>query len=47
MKTKCLAPWFGSKRTLAPQIVAALGEHNAYWEVLLVNQPAGQAGLFE
>lgn len=27
-----LAPWFGSKRTLAPRIVAALGPHAAYWE---------------
>lgn len=27
-----LAPWFGSKRTLAPAIVAELGPHNVYWE---------------
>lgn len=27
-----LAPWFGSKRTLAPRIVAELGEHSAYFE---------------
>lgn len=27
-----LAPWFGSKRTLAPVIVRALGEHKSYWE---------------
>lgn len=28
-----LAPWFGSKRTLAPRIVAELGEHRAYWGI--------------
>lgn len=27
-----LSPWFGSKRTLAPDIVPELGEHSAYWE---------------
>lgn len=27
-----LVPWFGSKRTLAPRIVAELGKHKAYWE---------------
>lgn len=27
-----LAPWFGGKRTLAPEIVAELGVHSAYWE---------------
>jgi DNA adenine methylase len=27
-----LAPWYGSKRTLAPRIVAELGQHNCYWE---------------
>lgn len=27
-----IAPWFGSKRTLAPRIVAELGPHVAYWE---------------
>lgn len=27
-----LAPWFGSKRNLAPDIVAALGSHRVYWE---------------
>lgn len=27
-----LAPWFGSKRTLAPIIVQELGPHRAYWE---------------
>lgn len=32
MKLKCLSPWFGSKRTLAPRIVAELGPHRAYWE---------------
>lgn len=46
-KIKALAPWFGSKRTLAPRIVAELGPHRAYWEpfcgsmaVLLGKQPA-------
>lgn len=28
---KAIAPWFGGKRTLAPRIVAELGEHSAYW----------------
>lgn len=32
MKIGALAPWFGSKRTLAPRIVAALGTHRVYWE---------------
>lgn len=32
MTIKALAPWFGGKRTLAPRIVAELGEHRAYWE---------------
>lgn len=27
-----IAPWYGSKRTLAPRIVAELGDHSAYWE---------------
>jgi DNA adenine methylase len=27
-----LAPWYGSKRTLAPTIVEQLGPHHAYWE---------------
>lgn len=27
-----LAPWFGAKRTLAARVVAALGQHRAYWE---------------
>lgn len=27
-----IAPWFGSKRTLAPRIVAELGAHRAYFE---------------
>lgn len=27
-----IVPWYGSKRTLAPKIVAALGQHRAYWE---------------
>lgn len=32
MKVTSLAPWFGSKRTLAPKIVEQLGAHKAYWE---------------
>jgi DNA adenine methylase len=32
MKIKALAPWFGSKRTLAPRIVAELGPHKFYVE---------------
>lgn len=32
MKIKALAPWFGGKRTLAPRIIAELGEHRSYWE---------------
>lgn len=33
MKTTALVPWYGSKRTLAPEIVKALGPHRCYWEV--------------
>lgn len=32
MKIKAIAPWFGSKRTLAPAVVEQLGGHRAYWE---------------
>lgn len=32
MKISAIAPWFGSKRTLAPTIVKELGKHSAYWE---------------
>ena len=32
MKIRALAPWFGGKRTLAPRIVAELGEHAQYFE---------------
>lgn len=32
MKIKAIAPWFGSKRNLAPTIVDTLGPHNCYWE---------------
>lgn len=32
MKVKALAPWFGGKRTLAPRVIAELGEHRDYWE---------------
>jgi DNA adenine methylase len=31
-KIGALAPWFGAKRTLAPEIVAELGDHRVYWE---------------
>jgi len=47
MKVKALAPWFGSKRTLAPRIVEELGEHTQYFEpfcgsmaVLLAKEPS-------
>lgn len=33
MKINCIAPWFGSKRTMADEIVVQLGRHSAYWEV--------------
>lgn len=32
MKVSAIAPWFGSKRNLAPVIVETLGRHRAYWE---------------
>lgn len=32
MKIKALAPWFGAKRNLAPQIIQLLGKHRVYWE---------------
>jgi DNA adenine methylase len=32
MKITAIAPWFGSKRTLAPEIVRQLGPHRSYWE---------------
>ena len=32
MKIRALAPWYGSKRTLAPRIVAELGPHGFYVE---------------
>ncbi len=31
-KITAIAPWFGSKRTLAPEIVRRLGLHRAYCE---------------
>lgn len=31
-KITALAPWFGSKRTLAPRIVAEMGKHTSYFE---------------
>jgi DNA adenine methylase len=46
-KIGALSPWFGSKRTLAPEIVRELGPHSKYDEpfcgscaVLLAKQPA-------
>lgn len=32
MKIGSIAPWFGSKRTLAPVIVRELGPHCSYWD---------------
>lgn len=32
MKVKALAPWFGGKRTMAPDIVQQLGKHSQYFE---------------
>ncbi len=32
MKIKSIAPWFGGKRSMAPDIVAQLGEHSQYFE---------------
>lgn len=47
MPITALAPWFGSKRRLAPTIIKELGPHRAYWEplcgsasVLLAKVPA-------
>ncbi len=46
---RAIAPWFGSKRSLAPKIVELLGDHTAYWEpfcgslsVLLAKRPSQQ-----
>lgn len=46
MKIAALAPWFGSKRNLAPLITEELGPHRIYWEpfcgsmaVLLAKSP--------
>jgi DNA adenine methylase len=33
MKITALAPWFGSKRNLAPEIIKELGTHRIYWEL--------------
>lgn len=33
MKIKAVAPWAGSKRTLAETICVELGEHRAFWDV--------------
>lgn len=32
MEITALAPWFGGKRTLAPEIIREFGDHRAYWE---------------
>ncbi len=32
MQVTALAPWFGGKRSMAPEIVQELGPHSAYWE---------------
>lgn len=48
MVVSSIAPWYGSKRTLAPEIIAEFGPHKSYWEpfcgsmaVLLAKPPAG------
>jgi DNA adenine methylase len=33
MKITAIAPWFGSKRNLAPEIVKELGPHRVYWDL--------------
>lgn len=32
MRISAIAPWFGSKRVLAPKIVEQLGQHRCFWE---------------
>lgn len=32
MSLGALAPWYGSKRTIAPEIVRGIGPHSVYWE---------------
>ena len=46
MKVTAIAPWFGGKRNLAPEIIKLLGPHRAYWEpfcgsmaVLMAKEP--------
>lgn len=46
MEVTSIAPWFGGKRTLAPEIIREFGQHSAYWEpfcgsmaVLLAKDP--------
>jgi DNA adenine methylase len=48
MKLTAIAPWFGGKRTLAPEIVRQLGKHSYYFEacagsmaVLFAKPPSG------
>lgn len=48
MKIRALAPWFGGKRTMAPDIVAELGTHSYYAEgcagglsVIMAKPPCG------
>lgn len=48
-RIKAIAPWFGGKRTLAPEIVRELGEHTQYFEpfcgsmaVLLAKTPSSK-----
>lgn len=49
MKIKAIAPWFGGKRTMAPDIVRQLGKHTQYFEpfcgsmaVLFAKEPSRQ-----
>src|ERR1700743_3799151 len=49
-----IAPWFGGKRTIAPDICMEFGEHRSYWEVpcgslavLLAKKPSSHETVVE
>ena len=48
MIIRALAPWFGSKRTLAPRIVRELGAHGATFDEWAADRghPSSQSGRF-